>query len=370
MCNACLPTPSTTAAEAFAGELLEMLNHGALALMISIGHRTGLFDALSELPPAACHTIAARAGLDERYVREWLGAMTTGGIVEYTADNRHYHLPPYRAALLTRAASPDNIAVFAQYIGLLGQVEDRVVDCFRTGGGVAYEHYPRFHEVMAEDSGQTVIAALDAHILPLVPGLVERLQRGIRVLDVGCGRGHALLHLSQRFPRSTFVGYELSDQALREARTQADQRGLDNVRFEGRDLSDFGITAEQEAFELITAFDAIHDQAAPQSVLNGIYRSLRPAGTFLMQDIRASSHLENNLEHPIAPLLYTLSTMHCMTVSLAQGGAGLGTMWGEELATDMLHQAGFDEVRIDRLAHDFQNDFYIAHKVAGTLQAH
>ena len=113
---------------------------------------------------------------------------------------------------------------------------------------------------------------------------------------------------------------------------------------------------------LVLAFDTIHDQAAPQNVLKGIYRTLKPSGQFLMQDVRASSHLENNLDHPIAPLLYTMSTMHCMTVSLAQGGAGLGTMWGEETALYMLQQAGFDEIAVNRLEHDFQNNFYLMRK--------
>ena len=359
MCNACLPAPTAADGDAFADSLLDMLNQGALALMVSIGHRTGLFDGLGELPPATADTIAAHTGLDSRYVREWLAALVTGGIVEYDSTTGHYHLPAFRAALLTRAATPDNIAVFAQYIGMLGQVEDRIVDCFREGGGVGYEHYPRFHEVMSEDSGQTVLAALDEHILPLVPGLEARLQRGMRVLDVGCGRGRALLHLAARFPQSQCVGYDLSIDALERARGDAAARGLDNVTFEARDLTGFDDTAHGRRFDLITAFDAIHDQADPQGVLNGIHTTLADDGVFLMQDIRASSQLENNLEHPIAPLLYTLSTMHCMTVSLAQGGAGLGTMWGEELALEMLNDAGFTGVEVHRLAHDFQNNFYV-----------
>jgi len=363
MCNACLPTPDTAhASEAFADDLLGMLNQGALALMISIGHRTGLFDTMAELPPAGVALIAEHTGLNERYVREWLAAMVAGGIVEYAAETGHYHLPAFRAALLTRSASPDNIAVFAQYIGVLGQVEDRVVDCFRQGGGVAYEHYPRFHEVMAEDSGQTVIAGLDEHILPLVPGLQARLERGIRVLDIGCGKGQALLHLAACYPASSFVGYDLSTEALAQAREQARTTDLRNITFECRDLTGFGTQVPESPFDLITAFDAIHDQADPQSVLDGIYLALEGGGTFLMQDIRASSKLENNLDHPIAPLLYTLSTMHCMTVSLAQGGAGLGTMWGEELACAMLNAAGFEEVEVNQLDHDFQNNFYVMQK--------
>ena len=363
MCNACLPTPDAAKnSETFADDLLGMLNQGALALMVSIGHRTGLFDAMAELPPSKVEQIADHTGLHERYVREWLAAMVAGGIVDYLADSGDYHLPAYRAALLTRAASPDNIAVFAQYIGVLGQVEDRVVDCFRQGGGVAYEHFPRFHEVMAEDSGQTVIAGLDEHVLPLAPRLQQRLQQGIEVLDVGCGKGQALLHLAARYPNSRFTGYDLSAEALDQAREQAAANSLINVSFECRDLTGFGEHAAETRFDLITAFDAIHDQADPQGVLDGIHHALRSGGTFLMQDIRASSHLENNLDHPIAPLLYTLSTMHCMTVSLAQGGAGLGTMWGEELALSMLNKAGFEQVAVNHLEHDFQNNFYVMHK--------
>jgi SAM-dependent methyltransferase len=363
MCNACIPLPTdTNAVDSFADRLINMLNEGALSLMISIGHRTGLFDTLAELPPARVEEIAHHSGLEPRYIREWLAALVSGNILHYEPEEQRYHLPKAHAALLTRAAAPDNIAVFAQYIGLLAQVEDRIVECFRSGGGVGYEHYPRFHEVMAEDSGQTVLAGLDDHILPLIADVIPGLERGIQVLDVGCGRGRALIHLAKRYPNSRFWGYELSGEAVEEAVRLAREQGLDNLCFEQRDLAGFDRTAPVATFDLVTAFDAIHDQKTPQAVLDGIFHCLKPGGTFLMQDIRASSRLENNLTHPIAPLLYTISTMHCMTVSLAQGGAGLGTMWGEELAKEMLGKAGFHAVSLHRLEHDFQNDFYVMHK--------
>ena len=363
MCNACAPiSRDNRSVDEFAGQLLNMLNQGALSLMVSIGHRTGLFDALAELSSTTVTGLADHSGLDERYVKEWLGAMVTGHIVIYEPDSERYHFPETHAALLTRSSTPDNIAVFAQYIGVLGQVEDRIVECFRNGGGVGYEHYPRFHQVMAEDSGQTVLAALDEHILPLIGNRRNDLECGINVLDIGCGRGQALLHLATRFPNSQFTGYEISQEALSDARREAMKRGLSNITFEQRDLTGFRRDAPTDQFELVTAFDAIHDQIDPQSVLDGIFRTLKPGGSFLMQDIRASTRLENNLGHPIAPLLYTISTMHCMTVSLAGNGAGLGTMWGEELAIKMLTQAGFEQITVHQLEHDFQNNFYVMHK--------
>ncbi len=171
-------------AEAFAERMLGTLNEAAVALMTSVGHRTGLFDAMAGLPPSTSEQVAYASGLNERYVREWLGAMVTGGIVEHEPEGGTYVLPAEHAAWLTRAATPDNIAVTAQWIPLLGSVEDGIVESFEKGGGVPYSAYPRFHEVMAEESAQTVVAALTSSILPLVPGLTERLEAGIDVLDL------------------------------------------------------------------------------------------------------------------------------------------------------------------------------------------
>jgi 2-polyprenyl-3-methyl-5-hydroxy-6-metoxy-1,4-benzoquinol methylase len=346
-------------AEAFAGRMLGAINGAGVALMTSIGHRTGLFDAMATLPPSTSARIAEAAGLNERYVREWLGAMTTGGVVEYDPAGNAFSLPPEHAAFLTRAASPNNLAVTAQFVAVLGGVEDRIVECFRRGGGVPYSAFGRFHETMAEESEQTVVAGLRDLILPLAPGLTDSLRAGIEVLDVGCGSGRALNTLAGDFPASRFTGYDLSEEAVASARREAERRGLSNVRFEVRDVTRLG---ESERFHLVTAFDAIHDQARPAAVLRGIADALRPGGTFLMQDIRGSRHVEKNLDHPVAPFLYTISAMHCMTVSLAAGGDGLGTMWGEETAVEMLLEAGFRGVHVKQLPHDFMNNFYIARK--------
>ena len=187
-------------ADAFAGRVLAALNDAALCLMASVGHRTGLFDAMRSQPAAASQELATRAGLNERYVREWLGAMTTAKVVDFDPVSGRYSLPDEHAAFLTRAAAADNMAVFAQYVGILGGVEDHIVRCFREGGGVPYSAFGRFHEVMAEDSGQSVMSSLESHILPLVPGLRERLTAGIRALDAGCGRGRIFVQLAEQYP--------------------------------------------------------------------------------------------------------------------------------------------------------------------------
>lgn len=348
-----------TKAEAFADRMLDILNSGAIALMTSIGHRTGLFDTLAKLPPSTSQQIADAAGLNERYVREWLGVMVTGRFVEYDPVTGSYSLPPEHAAFLTRAASPNNIAVTAQFIPLLATVEDRVIDCFYKGGGVPYSAYQRFHQVMAEDSGQTVVAALEEYVLPLVPRLTEDLNKGIDVLDVGCGSGHALVEMAKRFPNSRFTGYDISQEAIATAQSEISHQGLTNIQFQVKDAAKLD---EVEQYDLICTFDAVHDQAKPDVVLRGIYQALRPDGTYLMQDIRASSNVHGNLDHPSAPLLYTISCLHCMTVSLSAGGMGLGAMWGEEKALEMLREAGFTSVEIKRLDHDFLNDYYIIKK--------
>jgi len=349
-------------AAAFAERLLDTLNQGALCLMISVGHRVGLFDVLRNLPPATSAEIAAKADLNERYVREWLGAMVTGRIIDLDPSSSRFFLPPEHAAFLTRPAGADNLAVFAQYIPLLGSVEDDIVECFKNGGGVPYARFPRFHEVMAEDSGQSVLSSLESHILPLVPGLVERLGTGIQMLDVGCGRGRMINRLAELYPRSRFTGMDFSSAAILSAWEEAAEKKLRNVEFIVSDLSSFDETAEFAAFDWVTTFDAIHDQAKPLNVLRGINRTLRLSGVYLMQEIKGSSEIHKNLDLPLGPVLYTVSCMHCMTVSLAQNGEGLGAMWGEEKTREYLKQAGFASVEKHELAHDIQNNWYVVRK--------
>lgn len=342
--------------ESFEDQMLDIMNKSALALMISVGHRTKLFDTMSKLPASTSADIARNSNLNERYVREWLGALVTAKIIDYDPQTSLYSLSKEKANFLTRNGS-FNMATTAQFIPVLAQVEDEIIHCFENGGGVPYEKYHRFHDVMAEESSQTVLAELIDGILPVVPKIIEKLQQGIRVLDVGCGSGRAINLMAKTFPSSQFVGYDFSKEGIANAEREKENLGIINSSFEQQDVANFD---HEDHFDLITAFDAIHDQANPEKVLENIKRSLKPGGVFLMQDIAGSSKLENNLDHPLAPFLYTVSCLHCMTVSLALEGRGLGAMWGKEKAIEMLKEAGFSNVEVKQLPHDPINYFYVA----------
>ena len=346
-------------AAAFGGQLIGMLNGAALTFMLSIGHRTGLFDTMAGMPPSTSEQIATKTGLDERYIREWLGAMVTGGIVAYDAANATYTLPPEHAASITRAAGPGNLAAFSQFFSEIGSVETGIVESFRNGGGVPYSQFPRFQELMREESAQVFDATLLDVTLPLVPGLIDRLKSGIDVADVGCGAGHAINIMAKAFPNSRFTGYDFSDEGIARGRAEAKDAAVANARFEVKDAATLDGSKQ---FDLITTFDSVHDQAKPRRVLKGIADALKPGGTFLCVDIAASSNLHENLEHPLAPFMYTVSTMHCMTVSLALGGEGLGTVWGEQKAKELMAEAGFKDIKVARVEGDIMNNYYIATK--------
>jgi SAM-dependent methyltransferase len=348
------PDPART--EAFAGRLLQIYTDGIVGLMVDLASRTGLLEALAARPGTS-QEVAERAGLTERYVRECLGSLVTAGIARYEASTAVYGLPPEHAACLTGDGS-QNLAPLARVGTLLAHHLDGVARAFHEGGGVPYEAFrPEFTEAMDGLSRGTFDAQLVDALVPLAEGLPARLARGASAIDIGCGTGHSTNVLARAFPRSTFVGYDLSEEALDRGRAEAAEWGLDNVRFEALDLVELATSRPVDA---IFAFDVIHDQADPVTVLDRVRSALADDGAFLMMDIKASSNLEDNLANPLAPLLYGISTLHCMTVSLARGGAGLGTVWGEELARRMLADAGFTSVEVHDVPDDPLDSVYVA----------
>jgi len=347
-------------AEAFAESIGNVLDSGAVAVMLSIGHRTGLFDVMAALPPATSAEIADEAELSERYVREWLAVMVTGRVVGYDPSQQTYWLSPEHAACLTRRAPLGNLAVYGQHVALMGAVQDRVLACFETGEGTTYGDYPCFHQVMSEDSSQTVTDQLFDGILALTDGIEAQLEQGIDVLDAGCSRGLALIAMAKRFPASRFTGYDLCEDAIAFANKTACAARLDNIRFEVKDLTGFD---EAERYDFVTSFDAVHDLKDPEGLVRGLCAALKPGGVYLMQDIGGSAKLENNLDFPMASLLYAISCIHCTPISIGQGGEGLGTMWGWETAEAMLRGAGFEQIERHALPHDPMNVWFVSRKV-------
>jgi SAM-dependent methyltransferase len=327
--------------EEFMGRVISTYAGSMLTYMIDIGNRTGLFTAAAQ-GPATSEELAARAGLTERYVREWLAALVTGGFVDYDPADRTYTLPAAHAVVLTDG--PMNLAPIAALSTHLGKHVHQVARAFREGGGVPYSEYrPEFTDVMDGVSRIFFDGALIDGYLPLVPGLSDKLHAGARVADVACGTGHALVLLARAFPASTFVGYDLDDGAIARARAEAAGAQLDNIHFE---VCDAATLTVDEPFDAVFVFDALHDQVVPAAVLAHIHNALAPGGVLFMKEPHAADELENNIGNPMAPILYATSTLHCMTVSLAHDGAGIGTMFGERLACTLLADAGFHDVTV------------------------
>ncbi len=345
--------------EGFMGRVMSMYAGAMLNYMIDIGHRTGLLAAAAD-GAATSEELAGRAGLTERYVREWLATMVSGGIVEYDPPTRTYTLPPAHAACLIDGRGPINLAPFAAFQTHLAKHVHQVARAFKEGGGVPYAEYrPEFTDVMDGASRGFLDAFLLDYCVPLVPGLADRLTAGGRVADVGCGTGHALVLLGRAYPQSTFVGYDIDDAALARGRAEAAGAGLTNVRYEACDAARLVV---DEPFDAIFVFDAVHDQVDPARVLRRIHDALRPGGFFVMKEPHAADALEDNLLNPMAPILYGCSTLHCLPISLAHGGAGIGTMFAEGLARQLLADAGFTGIDVHPVAGDPADAVYVCTK--------
>ncbi len=347
-----------------------VLNYGAVNLAMGIGYRTRLFDVMDTFDsPVTAAVISEKAGLNNRYVTEWLGIMVCGEIVDLIADESNedrFFLPKAHGDLLTRRAGSSNLGVYTQEIPLLTTCAmEAVVDGFHTGEGVDYEHYPTFQNFMTQLADAKHNRVLVEVFLPSVAdGLVMRkLKSGIRVCDLGCGEGLAVMRMAAAFPESEFVGIDVSEAVIRKADASAEKQGISNVRFIQLDAATLTENRRLEAyFDYVTAFDAIHDQKRPLDVLKGIYALLKPEGLFSMVDIAAGSLLSENRSHPMGAFLYTVSLMHCMPVGLAEGGAGLGMMWGRQRAKKMLQTAGFQNVLIEEIPGDSFNDHFLCRK--------
>ena len=285
--------------------------------------------------------------------------MSTAGIVELSLSENgenQYFLPQDRGDLLTRRAGNSNLGVYTQEIPLLTTCAmEAVIDGFTTGEGVTYDHYPKFQAFMSQLASAKHHQILIDKFLPSVDNglIVPRLEAGIQVCDLGCAEGVAVILMAKAFPKSRFIGLDISSEAIDEARRKACQQKIANLDFMVLDAAHLKRKRQLKGiFDYVIAFDAIHDQTQPLEVLRGVNHILSPDGRFSMVDIAANSNLADNLSHPMGPFLYTVSLMHCMPVGLVGGGTGLGMMWGREKAVEMLNDAGFWQVQVVEIPDD------------------
>jgi 2-polyprenyl-3-methyl-5-hydroxy-6-metoxy-1,4-benzoquinol methylase len=372
-------------ADDFSSRMVEILNASALNVAIGMGSKTGLFEALdaasSAQSPLTVEELANAARLNPRVVREWLGIVVSGNIVEVLQEldddnnnddggggDERFWLPSHRAPALCRRGGGSNLSLYCQEIPILTNcVYQQVLDSFTTGSGIPYSSYPPFQDFMNHLANQKHQDTLIQTFLPSIGSgmMVDRLKEGsMRVMDLGCGQGVAITLLAREFSNSTFVGIDLDQDAIAIAnKAQETANDLTNLSFVVLDVTHIH---EHElfaaSFDYVMAFDAIHDLCHPEQVLKGIHSALKPGGMFSMIDIKADSCIHSNKDHPMGPLLYTVSLMHCMQVAMVDGGKGLGMMWGRQKAIAMLEEAGFRNIKELDIPNDGFNLHFMAEK--------
>lgn len=328
--------------EAFAGRVFGDTSACLVTLLAALGDRLGLFKALAMHGPATSVELAARAGVNERYAREWLGGMAAARYVEYDPASGRFTLPPEHVPALAQESGP--FFVGGNYQALLATVAQigRVAQAFRSGGGVPQSAYDdSLWEGQARLSAGWIENLLTQAWVPALPEIQAKLERGAAVADIGCGRGGALIKLAQSYPNSYYVGYDLFEPAIARAGENARAAGVaDRVRFQQLDAT-HGLPAQ---YDVITTFDVVHDAADPSALLRTIRKATKPDGIYVCVERNCSDRLEENVG-PISALAYGVSILYCMTTSLAAGGAGLGTLGLPELRLrDLCIQAGFRHV--------------------------
>jgi SAM-dependent methyltransferase len=312
-------------------------------LLAAIGDRLGLFRALAEGGPATSEELAARAGIDERYAREWLGGMAAAGYMHFDAATERYALTPEQVTVLAEAQSPFFMGGSHQMLLGLLRVCDQVTNAFKTGGGVPQSAYGEdVWEGMVRGNAGWIEHVLVQGMLPDLPDVRARLEGGANLADVGCGRGGAILKLAQSFPAARFVGYDAFAPTVAGANERAQALGIaDRVHFEVRD----GTQGLPERYDVITTFDVIHDAANPPALLRAIHAALQPDGIYVCFEPASAEHQEERVG-PRPTFLYGASLLYCMTTSLSQHGAGLGALgMSEPVARELLREAGFSSVR-------------------------
>jgi SAM-dependent methyltransferase len=312
-------------------------------VMISIGNKLGLFKAMSGAGPISPKELASRTGCAERYVREWLNAQVAGGYVDYHAVSGTYELSPEQALVLADEDSPLFVPNAWQVPASMWFDEDNAIEAFRTGKGVSWgDHDERLYCGVAAFYRNAYRASLVSEWLPALDGVVEQLEAGIGVADVGCGHGHSTILLAEAFPNSRFFGFDTHLASIEEARRNAAEAGVaDRVVFEVAGATDY----PGRDYGLITFFDCLHDMGDPITAARHAARVLAPDGTVMLVEPFANDRVEDNIS-PVARIYYAASTMICCAHAISEGGnLVLGAQAGEARLAEVLRKAGFTHVR-------------------------
>jgi 2-polyprenyl-3-methyl-5-hydroxy-6-metoxy-1,4-benzoquinol methylase len=307
-----------------------------------LGDRLGLFQDLAANGPATSQELADRTGIQERYAREWLRGLTAAGYLEETPRSGRFVLPPEHAPVLAEESGPMFMGGALQMVPALWAPLDHLTRAFREGGGVAQSEYPPdMWRGMERFTGSWFESVLLDEWITALPDIGERLVEGIVSADVGCGAGRASLTLARAFPRSRFVGFDVFEAQIERARENAERAGLsDRVGFELLDVTK-GLPGR---YDLVTTFDVIHDAADPAGLLRAIRAATEDDGDYLMLEINCQDRPADN-QGPVAAMFYGFSVLYCMTTSLADGGAGLGTCgMPEAKVRELATAAGFSRV--------------------------
>jgi len=339
--------------EAFVGQVLNHTSASMVTILAALGDRLGLFKTLASSGPATSAEVAARAGLVERYAREWLGGMASAGYVTYDAATKRFALPPEHVAALADEGGPMFFGGVHEMLLSASSVVDRVAEAFRAGGGVPQSAYDeRFWDGMDRFSGAWFDNALVGQWIPAMPDVERKLRHGADLADVGCGRGRALVRLAEAFPASRYVGYDAFAPSVERATRQAREAGVtDRVRYEIHDAA----MELPGRFDVITTFDVIHDAVEPVAVLRSIFNALKPDGVYVCLDVNCSDRLEENAG-PLGCIFHGISILYCLTTSLAKGGAGLGTLGlHEHKLRELAAVVGFSDVRRVPIQNPFNN---------------
>jgi SAM-dependent methyltransferase len=328
----------------FAGLMTNDLGAAMQGALTYIGDRLGIFKALAVAGQVTSAELAERTGLNERYLREWLGAMTAAKYINYDPATSRYTMTPENAMILADESSPFFMGGFMQMIVPEVSMAPKLLEAFRTGKGIPQSEYPpEVFEAIERGSAPMYRHQLVRKWMPAMPQVVERLNAGGTALDVGCGSGLAVIALATAYPSARIFGYDGHQGSVDRARANAKAVGVaDRVTFDVVDCTK--LPAEQ--FDFISTFDVIHDSVDPIGLLKSIRNALKPDGTYLMVEVNASNRPEDNI-NPMGRMMYSASTLYCMTVSLAHGGAGIGALMGEPKARELVAASGF--TRFQRL---------------------